>query len=195
MSNPLEMHMVYARDRAAWRAWLEENHVSEPAGVWLVYFKPHTGKPAVAYDESVEEALCFGWVDSLIRKLDDDRYARKFTPRKPDSFWSESNRRRVDKLTEQGLMTAAGLRLVEAAQASGRWDQDSRPEVSGEPAPEFRAALQASPGAAGFFDSLTAAQQRQFVTWINVAKRPETRARRVVESIALLEQGKKLGMK
>jgi uncharacterized protein YdeI (YjbR/CyaY-like superfamily) len=195
MSNPLEMHMVYARDRAAWRAWLEENHASEPAGVWLVYYKPHSGKPTVAYDESVEEALCFGWVDSLIRKLDADRYARKFTPRKPDSSWSESNRKRVGKLVAQGLMTAAGLRLVEAAKASGRWDRDPRPDVSADPAPEFGVALQASPGAADFFDSLTAAQQRQFITWINLAKQPATRQRRVAESIELLEQGQKLGMK
>lgn len=194
MSNPLEMQMFYARDRAAWRAWLAANHASEPAGVWLVYYKPHAGKPSIDYEASVEEALCFGWIDGLIRRLDDDRYARRFTPRKPDSYWAESNRQRVEHLMAEGLMAPAGMELVEAAKASGRWLEDPRPVVDSRPAPEFRAALASNRQAAVFFDSLTPAQQRQFVTWINVAQKPETRARRVAESIALLEQGRKLGM-
>jgi uncharacterized protein YdeI (YjbR/CyaY-like superfamily) len=195
MSNPLEMQMFYARDRAAWRAWLEVNHASEPAGVWLVYYKPHAGKPSIDYEASVEEALCFGWIDGLIRRLDDERYARRFTPRKRDSYWAESNRQRVERLIEEGRMMPAGLELVEAARASGRWSEDPRPEVDPAPAPEFRAALAANPRASAFFDSLTPAQQRQYINWMNVAKKPETRARRVAESVALLEQGRKLGMR
>lgn len=195
MTNPLEVSMFYARDRNAWRAWLEQNHASEPDGVWLVYYKPHTGKPTIGYDDSVEEALCFGWVDSLIRKLDENRYARKFTPRKEDSNWSESNRQRVERLIEQDLMTEVGLALVASAKASGRWEEDPRPQVSDRPAPEFRDALAANRAAAHFFDGLTLSQQRQFSLWINGAKKPETRARRVSESVALLEQGRKLGMK
>lgn len=194
-SQPLEMNMVYARDRAAWRAWLAGNHAREASGVWLVYYKPHAGKPSVAYEDSVEEALCFGWVDSLIRRLDGDSYARKFTPRKPDSYWSESNRQRVERLIAQGLMTEAGMVLVAAARDSGRWSENPRPEVSEDPAPELRDALAANSKAAAFFDRLTPAQRRQFVLWVNVAKKPETRARRVAESIARLEQGEKLGMK
>ena len=195
MSNPLEISMTYARDRAAWRQWLSQNHDLEMDGVWLVYYKAHTGKSCVAYDDSVEEALCFGWVDSLIRRLDDDRFARKFTPRKPDSHWSESNRKRVEHLIAQGLMTPAGIALVETAKASGRWLDDGRPQVSERPCQAFRDALVANREAARFFDALTMAQQRQFVLWINTAKKDETRSRRVAESITLLEQGKKLGMK
>lgn len=195
MSNPLELNAVYVRDRAAWRAWLQDNHDSEPDGVWLVYYKPHTNKPCVPYDDSVCEALCFGWVDSLIRKLDEDRYARKFTPRKPDSHWSESNRARVEALIEQGLMTAAGMALVEAARASGRWLDDGRPEVDDRPCQAFRDALAANRDAAAHYDGLTPAQQRQFNLWINTAKKPETRANRLAESIRLLNRGEKLGMK
>jgi len=195
VANPLEMQMFYARDRAAWRAWLAANHASEPAGVWLVYYKQHTGKPSIDYEASVEEALCYGWIDGLIRRLDDDRYARKFTPRRRDSYWSASNRDRAERLISEGLMSPAGLELIEAAKASGRWLEDPRPQVDADPAPEFRVALAASPKAADFFASLTEAQRQRFVTWINLAKTTETRHRRVAESVALLEQGQKLGMK
>jgi uncharacterized protein YdeI (YjbR/CyaY-like superfamily) len=189
------MNMVYARDRVAWRAWLQANHASEPAGVWLVCYKPHAGKPSVPYEESVEEALCFGWVDSLIRKLDADRYARKFTPRKEDSYWSESNRNRIERLIESERMTLAGMALVEAAKASGRWLDDGRPDVDERPSQAFRDALAGNAVAARFFDGLTPAQQKQFTLWINTAKKEETRARRLAESIGLLERGEKLGMK
>jgi len=95
------------RSRSRWRAWLEANHDSA-IEIWLVYHKSHTGKTSIEYEDSVEEALCFGWVDSLIRRLDDDRYARKFTPRKPDSFWSDSNRERYAKVEALGLLAPAG---------------------------------------------------------------------------------------
>ena len=195
MSNPLELNMFYARDRGAWRAWLKANHASEPDGVWLVYYKAHTGKPSVPYEDSVEEALCFGWVDNLIRKLDTDRYARKFTPRREDSHWSETNRKRVEKMMGAGLMMPAGLALVEAAMASGRWLDDGRPDVDDRPCQAFRDALAGNRQAAVHYDGMTAAQQRQFNLWINTAKKPETRERRLAESVRLLERGEKLGMK
>jgi uncharacterized protein YdeI (YjbR/CyaY-like superfamily) len=189
------MHMVYVKDRAAWRKWLQENHATEPRGVWLVYYRQHTGKPSLEYDASVEEALCYGWVDSLIRKIDAQRYARKFTPRKDDSNWSESNRRRVAMLVEAGLMTGAGLAKVKAAKATGKWDADPRPLVDENMSPEFAAALVENRAARRFFENLTRTQQREFILWINVAKRDDTRARRLAESLRLLEQGRKLGMK
>lgn len=194
MANPLEMHMFYARDRAAWREWLEVNHDSEPQGVWLVYFKQHTGEPTVEYGESVEEALCFGWVDSLIRKIDGDRFARKFTPRKDGSNWSESNRERVARLIAAGLMTDAGLAKVEAARVAGRWNADPRPGVSEDMPREFAAALEGNRQAREIFEGLTRTQRKQFILWINVAKKPATRQHRIVESVRLLERGRKLGM-
>ncbi|HEY6324787.1 MAG TPA: hypothetical protein VJA16_24840 [Thermoanaerobaculia bacterium] len=91
-----------------WRAWLAEHHDRE-AGIWLVFWKKHTGKTSVSYQDAVDEALCFGWIDTLVRRLDDDRYAQKFTPRKPKSNWTEANRRIFARLVEEGRMTAAGL--------------------------------------------------------------------------------------
>ena len=119
MSGFLEVNSFFASNRKAWRDWLTNNHDSEKQGVWLVYYKQHVGKPTIEYNESVEEALCFGWVDILIKKLDEERIARKFTPRKEKSHWSESNRKRVAGLIEQGLMTEHGMACVEAAKKSG----------------------------------------------------------------------------
>jgi uncharacterized protein YdeI (YjbR/CyaY-like superfamily) len=195
MGSALELNTVYVSDRDRWRAWLAKNHDREPDGVWLVYYKQHSGKPSIEYDASVEEALCFGWVDSLIRKLDEERYARKFTPRKPDSHWSESNRRRVERLTAQGRMEAPGLALVEHAKANGRWQDAPEPAISETISAEFRRALDRSEAARLFFEKLTDAQRRHYVVWINQAKMEPTKRRRINESIKLLEQGRKLGMK
>ena len=117
MSSFLEVSTLYVKERQHWRAWLEKFHDVEKSGIWLVYYKQHTGKPTLEYNESVEEALCFGWVDSLIRKLDDEKFARKFTPRKDDSSWSESNRKRVENLIAKGRMTEHGMARVAAARA------------------------------------------------------------------------------
>ncbi len=100
-----------ATHRHDWRAWLEENHHRETE-IWLVFYKSHTGHPCVSYEDAVEEALCFGWIDSLVKRIDDDRYAQKFSPRKPGSKWSVSNRRRMAKLIREGRMTPAGLATV-----------------------------------------------------------------------------------
>jgi uncharacterized protein YdeI (YjbR/CyaY-like superfamily) len=112
---------VHLETRGEWRAWLAANHDSA-SGVWLVSWKKATGKPAVGYDAAVEEALCFGWIDSLERRIDDERFRLLFTPRRAKSRWSESNRDRVRRLTAAGLMEPAGLRAVEAAKAAGTWE-------------------------------------------------------------------------
>jgi len=104
---PAELMALEIRDRRRWRAWLDRHHASSP-GVWLVFYKDHTGERSLAHEDSVREALCFGWVDSLIKRLDDDRYALKFTPRRPSSKWSDINRRRWQELEREGLLTAAG---------------------------------------------------------------------------------------
>ncbi|NNE06414.1 MAG: hypothetical protein HKN15_11885 [Xanthomonadales bacterium] len=195
MPNPLEIKTVCFSDRESWREWLSKNYDREPDGVWLVYYKKHSHKPGIEYNDSVEEALCFGWVDNLIRRLDEDRYARKFTPRKPNSQWSDSNKKRVEKLIGQGLMEKPGLTLVEAAKESGAWEADARPRISEEISPAFERALANNHAARMFFDTLTAAQRRHYVLWINQARREATTLKRIRESIRLLEQGEKLGMK
>ena len=102
---------LYVASRAEWRSWLAANHASE-SEVWLIFYKAHSGQPSLPYEDSVEEALCFGWIDSLIQKIDEDKYARKFTPRKPDSVWSPTNKRRVAKVIREGRMTPAGMSKI-----------------------------------------------------------------------------------
>lgn len=179
--------------RAQWRRWLEAHHGDSP-GVWLVYAKKGTGVETVDYEESVLEALCFGWVDGLMKSVDEMFYKRRFTPRKPVSTWSPSNKRRVDALVKAGLMTPAGQALVDAARANGCWDAPDRPAVPDEPTPEFRKALDGNPRARRTFDELTPGRRRQYVGWIATARRPETRDRRIARALELLEEGKALGM-
>lgn len=188
------MEEIYLANRAQWRDWLERNHRSS-AGVWLVFYRKGSGKPSPGYDEAVEEALRYGWVDSLIRKIDDERHARKMTPRTAASGWSASNIRRIEKLSKQGLMTEAGLRLVEEAKRAGRWQPVQPPRVPLNLPAEFERALAANPRARKHFDQLPPSQRKYFIGWVALAKRPETRQRRVEESIRLLEQGKRLGLK
>jgi uncharacterized protein YdeI (YjbR/CyaY-like superfamily) len=174
--------------RRQWRAWLKKHHTSGP-GVWLVFHKAHTGAKKIPYEDVVREALCFGWIDSLVKRLDDDRYAVKVTPRKPTSNWSDINRRRWAELKTAGLLTSAGL-----AAAPTNNTYAPRPVIPD--LPDYIAkALKANSKAWEFFQELAPTYRRHFVVWIHIAKRPETRARRLRESISLLAAGKKLGLK
>jgi uncharacterized protein YdeI (YjbR/CyaY-like superfamily) len=178
------------RNRKEWRSWLEKHHTSSP-GVWLVFHKDHTGVKSMAYEDSVREALCFGWIDSLIKRLDDDRYARKFTPRTPRSKWSPLNRQRWAELEKAGLLTSAGLALPPTGNSYA-----ARPEIEIPDLPGYIVkAFKAEPKAWAFFQTLAPSYRRHFVGWIHMAKKPETREKRIRESIALLAAGKKLGLK
>jgi len=189
------MKTIHITDRDAWRAWLADNFDRETE-IWLVYNKKETSLPSIEYGASVEEALCFGWVDNLIKKVDDNRYARKFTPRKEVSKWSEHNKTRVGKMIKAGRMTAHGMRLVEAAKKNGCWDRpDIRPSLTFNLRPEFQEALNKNSKARDAFDSLPASHQKQYLGWIEMAKRPETRQRRIEEALQMLAKGKKLGLK
>ena len=183
-----ELDSLRVTNRRQWRAWLAKHHASSP-GVWLVLHKAHTGVKSIPYEDTVREALCFGWIDSLIKRLDDDRYAIKVTPRQPTSKWSAINRKRWAELEAAGLLTPAGL---EAAPTSNTYAP--KPVIPELPA-YIVTALRANPGAWKFFRELAPTCRRDFVVWIHTAKRPETRARRVRESISLLAAGKKLGLK
>jgi len=192
--KPLFLHV---ESKADWRAWLDA-HRSKAREVWLVFFKAHTGKSAVAYEEAVEEALCVGWVDSLVKRLDDERYARKFTPRNPASEWSETNRRRVAKLVREGRMTPAGMALVtfpiaEVPAAAARPPVRPAPEprLSG----ELEQRLRRNGCAWAAFVELAPWHRRNYVRWIMDGKKEETRLRRLAEAIGLLAEGKKLGLK
>jgi len=176
------------RTTRLWRAWLSKHHTTSP-GIWLVFHKRHTGVRCIAYEEAVREALCFGWIDSLIKRLDDDRYAIKMTPRQPASKWSNINRRRWMELKAAGLLAPAGL----AAAPTGN-TYAAKPIVPELPAYIARA-IKADADAWKFFKSLAPTDRRHFVVWVHIAKRPDTRARRLRESLSLLAAGKRLGLK
>jgi uncharacterized protein YdeI (YjbR/CyaY-like superfamily) len=172
-----------------WRAWLASHHASE-SEVWLVFYKRETGRASIAYGDAIDEALCFGWVDSLVKRLDDGRYARKFTPRKPDSRWSTVNRRRYAQLKASGRLMPAGADRP----PSERSGDAPRPSLSKVPS-YIQEALNDHPAAGRFFESLAPSYRRVYIGWIDSAKQQATKARRLEEAIRLLSAGKKLGLK
>lgn len=172
-----------AETRDAWRAWLEANH-ARTEGVWLVTYKKASGRPYLGYDPAVEEALCFGWVDSKPGKLDDERTMLYFAPRKPGSGWSRPNKDRVARLTAAGLMAPAGLAKVEAAKADGSWAALDAVEALEVP-PDLAAALDANEAAKTHYEAFPRSAKRGILEWLSNAKRPETRAKRIEETVRL----------
>lgn len=189
------MKQLYIPDRKIWREWLTKNHKREEKGIWLIFYKKATDKSTLNYDDAVEEALCFGWIDSIIKKINDEKYVRKFTPRKPGSKWSQLNKKRIDKMIKQGLMTEAGMEKIQQAKKTGVWKKSDRASISFEMPKELADTLAKNKKAKEFFEQLAPTYQKHFIGWITTAKRPETKKKRIAESIALLKQGKKLGLK
>jgi uncharacterized protein YdeI (YjbR/CyaY-like superfamily) len=181
-------------DRDGWRRWLEENHKVKKE-VWLIFYKVGTGKPSLSYDGTVEEALCYGWIDSTIKKIDADRYARKFTPRKPVSKWSMSNIARIEKMVKEGKMAESGLSIIEQSKINGKLVIDAPLPKELEPPPYMMNALAANIIALKNFNKLPKSHKRQYIGWLLEAKKDETKKRRLQEIIKLLEADKKLGLK
>jgi len=175
-----------------WRAWLQKHHASEPE-IWLVFHKRHTGIPSIEYKDSLDEALCYGWVDSLIKRLDDDRFARKFTPRKPDSRWSEVNRKRYAELKALGRLKPPGI--ARAPGARGSAPKPKRVELPAKLPSYIEVALRKHPVARRNYNALSPAHQRRYFAWIASAKREETRMKRLDEAIRMLTRGVELGLK
>ena len=174
--------------RAIWRDWLKKHH-TDLSEIWLVYYKKHTGKPSLTKAEANMEALCFGWVDSLIQGIDEDRYMQKFTPRKSNSRWSELNKNRVRELHAQGLMTPSGAKLVEIAKISGEWDLNrEHPEISDVP-DELNTELEQSEAALAAWNKLSSAHRQQYLLWISTAKRDDTKKRRSLKAIKMMTSG------
>lgn len=178
-----------ARTPEEWRKWLADHHGSE-SEVWLVFHKRHTGQASIDYGDAVDEALCFGWIDSLVKRLDEARYARKFTPRKADSNWSTSNRERYAQLKASGRLMPAGLHRP----PTGRSGDAPRPSLEKVPA-YIQKALRNCPAASTNFESLAPYYRRMYIGWIDSARQQETKLRRLEEAIRLLMAGKKLGLK
>ena len=169
--------LVHADDRASWRAWLLANHATA-RGVWLVTWRPRSGRVGLEYPAAVEEALCFGWVDSTGGRVDDDRRKLYFAPRKPRSVWAASNKLRVERLIDEGRMAPAGLAAIERARANGSWetlDTVERLEIPD----DLADALEVRRGAALNFAAFPASVRKMLLGWIAVARRPATRATRI----------------
>lgn len=176
---------VQVESRGEWRAWLTQNYTRRD-GIWLVTFKKHCGDRYVSYDDIVEEALCFGWIDSLGRKLDEERTMLWISPRKPGSNWSKLNKDRVEKLIAAGLMTPAGLEKIEAAQQDGTWTALDEVEAQVIPA-DLESALARYNLARQNFEAFPRSVKRGILEWIGNAKQPQTRAKRIEETARLAE--------
>jgi len=178
---------VEATDRETWRGWLLEHHATARA-VWLPYWKKGSGRPSIAWSEAVDEALCFGWIDSTIQPLDQARYVQYFTRRKPTSEWSRVNKDKVARLIEQGRMTEAGLHVIDRAKANGSWTALDLVEDLVVPA-DLLAALAADPLAAAGYDALSVTLRKQVLRRVYGAKRPQTRADRIAAIVGRLAAG------
>jgi uncharacterized protein YdeI (YjbR/CyaY-like superfamily) len=161
--------------------------------IWLVFYKKHTGKPTISYEDAVQESLCFGWIDSTVRRLDDEKYIQLFTPRKTRSNWSDLNKRRVKMLIKQGLMTEPGLRKIEEAKKNGSWKNLDAVEQLKVPA-DLVKALSANKKAGDNFTALTPSRKKTFLYWIGSAKTEPTRAKRIAETVRLVVENKMPGM-
>jgi uncharacterized protein YdeI (YjbR/CyaY-like superfamily) len=175
-----------------WRDWLSAHHASE-SEIWLVFHKKHAGVASLEYKDARDEALCFGWVDSLVKRLDDRRYAQKFTPRRPDSRWSDVNRKRYAALQAAGRLKQPGIDRPPTDRGSA--PRPPRLELPARLPQYLQAALARRPKVLRNFEALSPAQRRRYVAWIESAKREETKLRRLEEAIRLLADGQVLGLK
>lgn len=175
--------------RQDWRKWLEENHQSKKS-VWLIYYKKKSGKPTVKYSDAVDEALCFGWIDSKAKPLDDEKFMQYFSKRKPKSVWSKINKGKVQRLIECGLMTDAGFESIEVAKQNGSWSILDTSDSLIIPS-DLEAEFQNKPGSIDYFLSLSRSDKKNILQWLALAKRSETRQKRIVEIVKLAGESQK----
>ena len=180
-----KLREIHPKTRAGWRSWLQKNH-AKCDGVWLIYYRASTGKRRLSWEDAVREALCFGWIDSKVKPIDDERYKQIFTPRKPRSVWSKINKQYIAELIEAELMTDAGLRAVDIAKQNGAWSLLEPVDALIVPA-ELESALQKSKRAREAYEALSKPAKRSMLYSLYSAKREDTRARRLAEALAELE--------
>jgi uncharacterized protein YdeI (YjbR/CyaY-like superfamily) len=186
---------LYVKNRKEWRSWLLKNHNAKKE-IWLIYYKKHTGRTRIPYDDAVEEALCFGWIDSLVKRIDDETFAQKFTPRKTNSKWSEANRQRIRKLLTEGKVRKAGLAKIDPSiLRPGSPPAPPVSKFSDQTSAFIARLLKANPPAWENFKNLAHSYQKNYIRWITAAKRSETRDKRLKEAIRLLVRNQKLGLK
>jgi uncharacterized protein YdeI (YjbR/CyaY-like superfamily) len=191
VTEPPELPELLVSDAAAWRSWLERSHDSHQ-GVWLVLHKQGGTTTTLTYDQALDEALCFGWVDGQIGKRDEHSYRRRFTPRRRASPWSARNVDHVTRLIKSGRMHPAGLVAVEAAKADGRWDAAYQGQSTAPVPPDLAAALATNPAAKAMFEGLTSANRYAIIYRLNAVKRAETRRRKLAQFVDMLARGEVL---
>lgn len=184
-----EIDVFYPEDQAAWRAWLQKHHQAKNA-VWVVFHKKHSGKPTLSWSDAVDVALCFGWIDSKKISLGDGSSHQFFSKRKPNGTWSKINKGKVARLTAEGLMAEAGLRAIAAAKENGSWALLDTVEELTVP-DDLAEELKTKAGAEDFFMSLSKSSKKMLLQWVALAKRPETRQKRITEIAALAAEGLK----
>ncbi len=194
-----ELDYIYFKNRDEFGIWLQKNHDSSP-GIWMIFYKKHTNTECIKYNDALEKALCFGWIDSIIKRIDDEKYVRKFTPRKNTSKWSELNKKKALELIQKGEMTQAGFEKIDFPIKSSIVDQVNNKtekkkakefEIPGFIIDEF---AKNEPALANF-NNLTHTHKKHYILWITNAKREKTIMKRIKESIRLLKEDKKLGLK
>jgi uncharacterized protein YdeI (YjbR/CyaY-like superfamily) len=196
--RPLEVIHVSSiyrifKTAADWRAWLEKHH-GRASEIWLAYYKKSSGKRSVTYAEALDEALCFGWIDSTVRRLDEEKFMQRYTPRRPGSIWSTLNKKHIARLAAAGRMAPAGLAKVAAAKKDGSWNKlNAIDSIKPETPADLEAALRKRPGARAKWEAQPPSQKKMYSWWVIQAKRPETRARRVEETVRRVLAGRKAG--
>jgi len=188
------MNYLQAKNRKEWREWLKENHAIEKE-VWLVYYKKHTGKPSITYRGSVEEAICFGWIDGLKKRIDDEKYTHRFTRRKVKSKWSSLNIEIAKKMIKEKKMTQFGLTFFNERIEYEKKFINTRSSNDIKLPAELEQQVKNNEKAWHNFNKLAPSHKKQFVLWITSAKRDDTKKRRLKEAIIILAQNQKLGMK
>lgn len=184
---------LYVKDRNEWRSWLEKNYDSK-SEIWLIYYKKHSSKPRIPYDDAVEEALCFGWIDSLVKTIDDEKYMQKYTPRKKNSVWSEYNVKRCEKMIKEGKMTNAGLVLIEEAKKNGKWQNAYISKKLFEMPRSLEDALKKDKTAWENFNNFAPSYKNNYIHWVASAKREETKEKRIIEVVKRAALNQKPGM-
>ncbi len=190
---PTDLPVLPFRSRQEWESWLGA-HAGAAPGLWIQFAKKASGIESVTYDEALEVALCYGWIDGLKRSLDERYFLQRFTPRRPRSRWSKRNVGIVNRLTKQKRMQPRGLREVRAAKADGRWAAAHEGPRAAKPDPELLAALEKDSAAKAGFEKLTERNQRMMHAYVQDAKRPETRRRRIEKLVASLAEDKNLSL-
>ncbi len=184
-----EIETFYPKSRQEWRNWLQENHTKKQS-VWLIYFKKKSNTPTVIYSEAVDEALCFGWIDSKAKPLNDEKFMQFFSKRKEKSVWSKVNKQKVERLINEGLMTKAGYDIIETAKQNGCWTVLDEAEALIIPQ-DLEDEFTKRPHAKDYFLSLSRSDKRNILQWLTMAKRQETRQKRITEIVELANQNKK----